>query len=337
MAGVASPPPAPAPATPQPAAPPPGAAATVGAAAAVVTGRSTPASALVTPGTATTSHTATVRATAAVSATPVAAAGAAHLAGGAGPGGSAPDVAEPPGGDGLAHPQPPPAGKGRLERLRIGSHLIPRKALRRLATAGQATGLIVGIDRFQRPVPVRLFRPGPTRVGLVGELETGQLLAFRALAVGAYVVVVTTEPGSWHQFGQLAAGRGDRFSVLTAETPMRLTGTAQRPCLVVYDLGTVGAAVPPPLGRWQTQLTMLRRLDHSGIPVLQDCHLVLLQRMTDPEVALAASALRLDGQHSQLLQVMSDDMLALLGGGTDRYVWLAPTQAEQGYIAAARR
>ena len=82
---------------------------------------------------------------------------------------------------------------------------------------------------------------------------------------------------------------------------------------------------------------MLRRLDRAGIPVLQECHLVMLQRLTDPEMTVAATALRLSGQHSQLLQVMSDDMLALLGGGTDRYVWLAPTAVEHAYIAASSR
>ena len=63
-------------------------------------------------------------------------------------------------------------------------------------------------------------------------------------------------------------------AVLLAEAPLTLTGTAQQPTLLVYDLGTSGPTAPPPLGRWQTQLTLLRQLDPNGLPqsTVATCH-----------------------------------------------------------------
>ncbi|MGH3682515.1 MAG: hypothetical protein ACRDT2_19970, partial [Natronosporangium sp.] len=225
---------------------------------------------------------------------------------------------------------------GRLTRLHIGSHTATRAALAGLSgsVAGPGAGLVAGIDRYQRPVPVPWFRPEPTRISLVGDVGTGQLLAFRALALGTRVVVVTHQPDLWNGFGARTVGAADRVAVFGSERPFAVTATGQRPALVIYDLGVTGATNPPPLGPWQTQLTILRRLDPAGVPAVQGCHLVMLQRLTEPEAATAARALRLPGQQVELIQAMTDDMLALLGGGVDRYVWLARTELEEQYASA---
>jgi hypothetical protein len=231
----------------------------------------------------------------------------------------------------------PPGLGGRLPRLRIGSHVASLGALAGLGVASPGAGLILGADRDRRPVPIRMFRPEPTRTTLVGGAWAGQLLAFRALALGARVVVLTVEPALWNGMGERATGRGDRMGVLAGERPIAVTGTAQQPILVIYDLGLLGPTAPAPPGRWQTQLTILRRLDESGVPVLQETQLVMLQRLGGTEAALAGAALRLSSQSVRLLQVMEDDMLALLGGGADRYVWVAQTDLERRHTGAPRR
>jgi hypothetical protein len=225
-----------------------------------------------------------------------------------------------------------PALSGRLTTLHIGSHTATRAALAQLRVAPPATGLIAGIDRYQRPVPVPFFRPEPTRIGLVGGNGTGHLLAFRALALGTRVAVVTDQPGRWDGFGEHAVGQADRVVVYASERALAVTATAQQPALVIYDLGVASATKPPPLAPWQTQLTILRRLDRSGLPSLQESHLVMLHRLTEPEATTLGTALRLSDRQVQLLQVMSDDMLALLGGGVDQYVWLAQTELERRYV-----
>jgi hypothetical protein len=230
-----------------------------------------------------------------------------------------------------------PGLSSRLPRLRIGSHVADAAAVARLGIPSSGTGLILGADRERRPVPVRVFRPEPTRITLVGGTWAAQLVAFRALALGVRVVVLTVEPTFWHGVGERATGRGDRMGVLTGEQQIAVSGTAQQPILIIYDLGLSGPTNPAPLGGWQTQLTVLRQLDHTGVPPVQECHLVMLQRLGDAEAALAGSALRLSEQSVRLLQVMEDDMLAMLGGGADRYVWVAQTDVERRYTGAPRR
>jgi len=248
-----------------------------------------------------------------------------------GPPGTVYDSRRPPNGGGR-HPL-----LGKLARLRIGSHTVSRSALTKLRVSSPGTGLILGADRQQRPVSVRFFRPEPTRVALVGGAWAGMLVAFRALALGARVAVITADPRTWHGFGERATGRGDRVAVFPTEQPLALAATAQQPVLLLYDLGLVGPNAPQQLGPWQTQMTVLRQLDQSGVPSIQDCNLVMLQRLGSAEAALVGGALRLPAPSTQFLQVMADDMIALVGDGSDRYIWFSQTDVERQYAGAPRR
>jgi len=55
------------------------------------------------------------------------------------------------------------------------------------------------------------------------------------------------------------------------------------------------------------------------------------------EATLSAGPLRLSEHSVQLLQMMEDDMIALLGGGADRYVWLTLTKVERQFAGGGRR
>lgn len=227
---------------------------------------------------------------------------------------------------------------GKTSPLHIGWHAISRKTLRRVTVAPSAgAGLVLGRDRQHAPVPLHLFAPEPVRIALVGGVWAAQLLIFRAFALGARVVVVTTEPRAWAGFGERATGQYNRLTVHSSDQGVALTGSAQMPTLAVYDLGMTGPASTPPLGPWRTQLTILRQLDRPGLAALQESQLALLQRLGGDEAALAASALKLRPHSSQFLQFMADDMLALIGDGTDRYLFLAQTQTEQQFVGLPRR
>ncbi|GAA2867214.1 hypothetical protein Acy02nite_10450 [Actinoplanes cyaneus] len=241
---------------------------------------------------------------------------------------------EPSDGDDEARTGP----SGKTSPLHIGWHAISRKTLRRVTVAPSAgAGLVLGRDRQHAPVPLHLFAPEPVRIALVGGVWAAQLLIFRAFALGARVVVVTTEPRAWAGFGERATGQYNRLTVHSSDQGAALTGSAQMPTLVVYDLGMTGPATTPPLGPWSTQLTILRQLDRPGLAALQESQLALLQRLGGDEAALAASALKLRPHSSQFLQFMADDMLALIGDGTDRYLFLGQTQTEQQFVGLPRR
>jgi hypothetical protein len=248
-----------------------------------------------------------------------------------------------PSGTGYDSQRPPDDGHGatrsagRLTALRIGWHTATLPSLARLGPSSLGSGLILGADLRRQPVPVRVFRPEPTRITLVGGVWAGVYVVFRALAVGARVVVVTAEPQAWHGFGERATGHADRVWVIGQEQPLPPSGSAQQPMLAIYDLGLVGPTASPPLGPWQTQLTVLRRLDQSGVPSLQEADLVVLQRLGEAEASRASAALRLPERSVGLLQVMADDMAALIGGGAGRYVWLTQTEIERHHTGPPRR
>lgn len=269
-----------------------------------------------------------------------------------------------------APPGPPPARSlgardvpgrggpsGRLPRLRIGTHAVSPAALARLSPTPLPAGLVLGADRRRAAVTIRLFRPEPTRVTLVGGVWAGQLVAFRALALGARVVVLTADPASWSGLGPAALGPAtDRVEVRADGRPVPTTGTAQRPTLIVRDLppgvtspaapgsaapgaalhgpAAFGAAAP---GSWQAELTVLRRLDPGTAPALRDSDLCVLQRLSADESASVQHALRLPPDSARFLQVMADDMLSLVGGGTDRHLWISQTSVEQRLLGAPRR
>ncbi|MFS8478658.1 MAG: hypothetical protein FWJ93_06780 [Micromonosporaceae bacterium] len=224
-----------------------------------------------------------------------------------------------------------------LPRLRIGSHIVSRAALAKLRVAPFGAGLVLGADQSRSPVSARVFRPGPTRITLVGGVRVGQLVAFRALALGARVAVVTTEPYTWQGLGEWATGRTDRVSVMTTAQPLAVAADVRQPLLVIHDFGLAGTASPHPLGPWQTQLTILRQLEQAGAPAVQDCDLVIMQRLSAAEAAIVGQALRLPAASTQYLQVMADDMVALMGDGADRYIWLTLSDVERHFASSLRR
>ncbi|WP_422754735.1 hypothetical protein [Micromonospora sp. WMMD708] len=227
---------------------------------------------------------------------------------------------------------------GRLPRLRIGTHAVSPAALARLSPSPLPAGLVLGADRRRAAVTIRLFRPEPTRVTLVGGVWAGQLVAFRALALGARVVVLTTEPTTWAGFGPAALGR---VEVRADDRPVPTDGTPQQPTLIVRDLpsgatrpAASGAAAP---GSWQAELTVVRRLDPGTASALRDSDLCVLQRLSADESVTAQQALRLPPDSGRFLQVMADDMLTLVGGGADRHLWISQTPVEQHLLGAPRR
>ena len=224
-----------------------------------------------------------------------------------------------------------------LTRLRIGSHTASYPVLAGLAVTPSPRGMIVGLDRDQRPVPIRFFRAQPTRVALIGGEWAGQVLSFRALGVGARVAVFAGPGTGWPGFAEHAVGRRDRFAVLAAHQVVDIDSGPDRPSLVVHDVGPgqpIQAIAPAP---WQTQLVIVRELTTGAANTLADADLVVMQRLSPAEAAVAASVLRLTPNTAALLQVLEPDMVTLVGGGADRYVWLHPTGTERGYTGVPRR
>jgi hypothetical protein len=65
--------------------------------------------------------------------------------------------------------------------------------------------------------------------------------------------------------------------------------------------------------------------------------MLLTQRLWAPEAGAVAGALRLSQRTSHALQVLRDDMLAVLTRAGVRYAWLHPTGTEQATLGQQTR
>jgi hypothetical protein len=228
-------------------------------------------------------------------------------------------------------PQP---SSQRLTGLHIGSHLVNAAALDQLSAPALGPGLLIGADRDRTPVVVRLFRRKPTNIVLVGGVWAARLLTFRALAVGAQVYAITGQPSAWDGLGAHAVGQRDRVQMAPAEFDLP-PGSAYRPLLVVRDTAPGGAAAA--LAAWQTRVTVVHHLDHNAMSVLGSADLVLLQRLQPGEAQIAAHVLGLNATTMRLMQQLEPEMLAVLGDGSHRYVWLHRTAIENYLLGAPQR
>jgi hypothetical protein len=243
----------------------------------------------------------------------------------------------PPAEDGELSAEARTGPSGRMTRLHLGWHAVKRSTLASVSLPSSGSGLVLGHDRQQIAVPIRLFAPEPVRIALVGGVWAAQLVIFRALALGARVAVITSEPAAWVGFGERATGQYNRLTVLSDDQAVPSAGTAQQPVLAVYDLREGRPVAAPALGPWRSQLTILRQLDRPGVPALQEAQMTLMQRLGGEEASLAASALRLRSHSGQFLQFMADDMMALVADGTDRYLSLSQTRTEHDQVGPPRR
>ncbi|WP_435873073.1 type VII secretion protein EccE [Micromonospora arborensis] len=204
-------------------------------------------------------------------------------------------------------------------------------------TLGEA-GMMVGTNRHGRAITVRLFRPESTRVLLVGGVPAAQLVALRALALGALVVVQTARPRAWEPFVR-GVGMGAPGGTIPLIPPGRPVadgvGTALRPLLLVVDTGPVSAeAEPGP--PWRATLVVRDELTPADVDALSRADLALLQPLNAAEAALAGAALGLGGSADWLTRIR-DDMVAVVNRRALRWALLSPTPIESQLIGRPAR
>ncbi|MFI6239774.1 type VII secretion protein EccE [Micromonospora sp. NPDC050795] len=197
-------------------------------------------------------------------------------------------------------------------------------------------GMMVGTNRHGRAVTVRLFRPESTRVLLVGGVRAAQLVALRALALGALVVVQTARPRVWEPFVRGVGAPGGTIPLLP---PGRAVadgvGTALRPLLLIVDAGPVAAeAVPGP--PWRATLVVRDELTPADVDGLSRADLALLQPLTSAEATLAGAALGLGGSAEWLTRIR-EDMVAVVNRRALRWALLSPTPIEAQLIGPPTR
>lgn len=216
-----------------------------------------------------------------------------------------------------------------------GRYERPRAAPPQPAIGGD--GLVLGVDRHGAAVTVRVFRPEPTTLLLVGAVRAAQLLTLRALALGAQVVVRSGRPGVWEPFVRAVSAPGHLVAVVPAgQSVVGASGTALRPQLVVDDAAPSAGALPVPPAPWRTVLTVREELTPADIDPLARADLVVAQPLNPAEAALAAQALGL-GDVGEWLARIRGDMVGVVHRRSIRWAVLATTQIEQQLLGTVAR
>ncbi|MFI7433263.1 type VII secretion protein EccE [Micromonospora haikouensis] len=197
-------------------------------------------------------------------------------------------------------------------------------------------GLMVGANRRGAAVTIRLFRPEGTRLVLVGGVRAAQLLALRALALGARVAVETTRPRAWEPFVRGVATPDGPIPVLPpGRAVSAAAGSALRPLLLVVDVGPLPADADAGPA-WRSTLVVRDGLTTSDVDQLGRADLVVLQPLRPAEAALAGAALGLGGSAEWLTRIR-EDMVAVVNRRALRWALLSPTPIESQLIGRPGR
>jgi hypothetical protein len=225
------------------------------------------------------------------------------------------------------------AASGASQPDRAGTAAVPA-----FQVAAGHSGLVLGVDRRDEPVCIRMFRREPTHAVLVGGLRCAHLVVFRALATGAQVIVQTGRPQAWERFVRGVSGPGDALFLVGPNRPADLgPATALRPQLVVVDTGTPGAGVPVAESPWRTSLLVFDEVGAADADDLYRADLALLQPLRASEAALVGSALGLGGTAQWLTRIRSDMLGVVAHRRTLRWLLLSATPLEQQLIGPVSR
>lgn len=201
--------------------------------------------------------------------------------------------------------------------------------LEKLQLNRSASGLLVGANRRHEPVTIRLFRPEATRAMLIGGVPAAQLLALRAMALGARVVVQTARPQSWERYLRNLGGPNDTIALATPGQVLAVpAATPLRPLLLVVDVGAVGADRAP--GHpWQTTLVLRDELTTADADALGHADLALLQPMSAAAAAIAVNVLGLSDSQREALARPVPGLIGAVHRRSVRWASLGTAPVEQ--------
>ncbi len=220
---------------------------------------------------------------------------------------------------------------------RIGSQPAEESTLNGLELFTGGDGLVIGTNQHGEAVALRLFRPKPTRLVVVGGLRFAQLLAFRSLALGVQVVIQSARPAAWGAFARVMSSPSDSIRLVPPGTALDQSPTQSRPRLVVLDSGpSVGGQEAVRATGWSVTMSVREELTAWDVDVLSVADLVLMQPLSPTEAELAASVLGLsEVKHS--LSRINADLVTVVSQGTVRWTLVAPTGVEQQLIGSPNR
>jgi hypothetical protein len=201
--------------------------------------------------------------------------------------------------------------------------------------------MVLGCGSHNEPLSVSVLRPQPTRLVVVGGLYLACQVALRAMATGAWVIIVTGRPDAWQLIAQAAGtgpdGRPAPLVQIRQLAPVELPRASEdAPLLVVHDGGAVPQELFPPRSPWHTTLYVLPYLHPQAEGTAVNADLVLLQRLPAAQAELAARTWQLSASMAAQLSALTDDGVVALGANLWLPLRLVTTPAEQEILGPVR-
>jgi hypothetical protein len=189
-------------------------------------------------------------------------------------------------------------------------------------------GLVLGSGQAGALV-IRLFRAEPVRVCVVSAGQLAQLIAYRAVALGAHVTVVTDAVAGWTRLVQ-AVPRGPQWlTVLPTGSRVTATGSLLRPSLVI-DATSDHQALPRwEQSNWQTFVSVQPSLDAADETELRTYNLVVTQQLAPPAAEAVRRAFGLAPDRAGWLTQMPAGVVAVATAGQLAFGQLQASSLEQ--------
>jgi hypothetical protein len=217
--------------------------------------------------------------------------------------------------------------------VRLGYQLSTVGALNQLVPRVGAAGMVLGFDRRQRPVALRVHGGEAARVALIGGLRCAQLLALRAAGAGLHVLVRSPRPAAWEV---LARSVNTPREVVSLADPNGPPQRRAQPLAVVRDADPNAGEPAPPAERARLTFLVREELTTWGASALGWADVVILQSPSEAEAALAARALGIAPAQADLAR-MPSEITAVVSQGSVHWVRLQPTPVELDLLGPPAR
>jgi hypothetical protein len=196
----------------------------------------------------------------------------------------------------------------------------------RLHTGG--AGLILGTGQNSELVMVSLFRPEPTVAAVIGGVGLAQIVAFRALALGAALVIKTGRPSAWSALAQAAADTRGAVEVVWPDRQPGWYGSSLRPQLLLVDgYSTAELGPMPTVQGWSTLITVREQVANRDAYMLGRADVILSHRLSVQESELVCAAVNKPDLVSALA-ALPDRTVAVIGRADIRVARMTKTEIE---------
>ena len=216
-----------------------------------------------------------------------------------------------------------------MNRARFIRFRASPTALAAFGMTVRGSGVIIGAAARGQATAIDLLRAGPTRAVVLGSLNLARTIVFRALGLGARVLVSSRRPQPWTALAQAAAVDSPQLDVPPDGRCEVAAASEFSPLLVVHDNGSGSASARMGPAPWRTSLHLFDALQPSAQHIVTAADLVIVQQRDIHQSRLIGQLLQLPGRVVHQLAALGPFQVVLLSRSGCQLVNLVSTPTER--------